>query len=133
MILTNQHIKFKTTRSSGPGGSRANRRSTRVQVWVRVKDLPITEAQKKMLRVKIAHHINHDDEIEAWCDSERAQIDNRRIAMKHLNDLIEDALIVPKTRIPTEIPRSAENRRIHDKKMQGAKKGIRHISKAGQI
>lgn len=126
-------VKMKTSRASSPGGSRANTKSTRVQVWVRVKDLPISEIQKKQLRVKLAHHINHNDEIEAWCEETRVQAENRKLALEHLNKLVENALVVRAVRIPTEVPRNRDEERMREKRFLGARKGIRRVSRASTI
>lgn len=124
--LNKLKIKFKTARSSGPGGSNASRRSTKVQVWVKINDLPLTEAQKKLLRSKLPRHrLNHNDEVEAWCEEERSQERNRENAMEHLTDVINTTLKVDTPRIPTEVPRRVKRERVEDKKRHGFKKALR--------
>jgi len=126
--LKKTKIKFKTARSSGPGGSNANRRATKVQVWVKVNDLPITEVQKKLLRNKLPRHrLNHNDEVEAWCEEERSQEQNRDHAMEHLTDVINTTLKVNAPRIPTEVPRRVKRERVEDKKRHGFKKALRRV------
>lgn len=121
-------IRFKTTRAHGPGGQRINHRSTKVQLWVRVCDLPIDETQKKRLRKKLSpHHLNHRDEIWVECEEERSQELNRHKAIEHLNNLIADALYVKPKRIPTEPPRKAKDARIHEKKIISEKKQSRRF------
>lgn len=127
MIIDPKKVIFKAVRAHGPGGQNANRRSTRVQLWVRIGDLPITEQQKKVLREKLWHHVNREDEIWIADEEERLQSRNKDKALAHLNLMIEGALRVPLPRIPTEKPRNAEDARIREKKIISAKKKSRRI------
>ena len=125
MRITDEDVRFKAVRSGGPGGQRANRRSTKVQLWVKIGNLPLTEIEKKRIRRKLAKHINHLDELWVENEEERSQKLNRDNALEHINELIEEALKVPPRRIPTTPPRSAEEIRIRAKKMRGEKKKSR--------
>ena len=125
MLINEKNVRFKSARSSGPGGQNANRRSTKVQLWVRVGDLPISEIDKKILRKKLAHHINHLDEIWVENEEERLQEANKEKAFAHLNQLITDALKKEPIRIPTEPPRGLEEERIRLKKFNSRKKQAR--------
>lgn len=99
-----------------------NRRSTKVHLWVKVADLPLTEIEKKRIRTKLAHHINHKDEIWIEEQEERSQEMNKEKALERLNEMIEEALYVPPKRIPTEPPRNVEENRIQNKKLHSEKK-----------
>lgn len=125
MRITERNVRFKAVRSGGPGGQRANRRSTKVQLWVKIGNLTLTEIEKRRIRRKLAKHINHLDELWVENEEERSQKLNRDNALEHINELIEEALKVPKPRIPTEPPRSAEEVRIRAKKMRSGKKRSR--------
>lgn len=124
--LDEKKVKVKAARSSGPGGQRANRRATKVQVWVKIENLPLTDAQKKLLRKNLPRHrLNHNDEVEAWCEEERSQSQNREHALRHLTDVINDTLRTNAPRIPTEVPRRVKRERVEDKKRHGFKKAFR--------
>jgi len=129
MLITEKDVKFKAVRPGGSGGQRANRRSTKVQLWIKVNDLPISDWAKRIIRKKLVHHINRNDEIEVWSEEERSQKMNRVKAILKLNELIKIALALPKIRIPTEPLRSAENKRIFEKKIKSDKKRARRMSK----
>lgn len=128
MLIDENNVRFKAVRAQGPGGQRANRRSTKVQLWVKIGDLPLSEIQKKRLRKQLAHHINGDDEIWVRDEEERFQEQNREKALAHLNLMISDALKMPKLRIPTEPPRNFEEERIREKKITSEKKRSRRLS-----
>ncbi len=129
MIVNPKDIKFKAVRASGPGGQNTNRRSTKVQLWIRIGNLPLTEIEKKRIRTKLKNLINHNDELEVESEAERSQEKNRDIAVEKINQLISEALKVPKKRIPTSPSRSSENRRIAEKKIISEKKKSRRLSK----
>jgi ribosome-associated protein len=129
MFITEKNVKVKAVRASGPGGQNIGRRSTKVQAWVKISDLPIGDKEKKIIRKKLWRHINHNDELEAVCDEERSQRINREKVLEHLNQMIEEALRVPAKRIPTEPPRSAENFRIKEKKILSEKKRSRRVNR----
>ena len=128
MIIDENNVRFKAVRASGPGGQRTNRRSTKVQLWVRIGDLPLTSPEKKRLRKVLEHHINHLDEIWVESEEERSQEANRETALRKINTLIKEALKIPERRIPTEPRRSAEDARIREKKLKSEKKKGRRFS-----
>ncbi len=128
MIIDPKKVKFKAVRASGPGGQRANRRSTKVQLWVKIDDLPINKVQKKLVQERLWHHVNHKGEVWVADEEERSQEQNRDKALEHLNSMIEHALEVQRPRIKTEVPRSFEDVRIREKKIQSVKKQNRRSS-----
>jgi ribosome-associated protein len=129
MIISEKDVRFKAVRASGPGGQKAGRRSTKVELWVRVADLPLNERQKKIIRTKLANHINENDEIWLQEEEERSQALNRSKALKRLNQIIEEAIVELPPRFPTEPPRRAVEIRLQAKKIKAAKKRSRRNSK----
>jgi len=129
MIIGPKDVRFKAVRGGGPGGQNVSRRSTKVELWIKVENLPLSVREKKMLRRKLAHHLNQKDEI--WVENQetRSQEMNRDLALKNLNAIIEEALKVPKPRIPTEPKRSAVEERIKEKKILSEKKRSRRTNK----
>lgn len=127
MLIRKENVQFKAVRGGGPGGQNVNRRSTKVELWVKVSSLPLSDLEKKRIREKLVHHINKEDELWVKDEEERSQEMNRDKALERLNQMIEDALYKPPERIPTEIPRNIENARIHDKKMTSEKKQARRF------
>lgn len=124
---------MRASRSSGPGGQRTNRRSTKVQVWVSVGKLALSDRKKKIIREKLANRINHKDEIETESEDERSREQNRRKAVEKLKKLIKGALYENPPRIPTEPPRSAEEQRMRSKHLRYQKKNSRREAKRPNI
>lgn len=128
MFLREKDVRWKAVRASGPGGQRVNRRSTKVQMWIKISDLPMSERERKLVRRKLARHLNRNDEIEVWYEAERSQEENKDHALAHLNQIVLDALKVRSPRIPTEPPRGREDKRIKEKKLVSEKKRSRRAS-----
>jgi ribosome-associated protein len=122
MYIDEKNIKIKTSRSSGPGGQNVNKRSTRVQVWVGVNDLNLSDEEKERIRAKLTNKINERDEIETESDEERLQEQNRERAIEKLNALIEEALHEDEPRIPTEPHQGAVEKRLRHKHLRYQKK-----------
>lgn len=129
-FVTKDSVRMKAVRASGPGGHMADRRSMKVQLWVEVAKLPISEAQKKMVREHLAHRINKKGELEVMCQEERSQEINRDIGLAHMNLMIADAVRVQKERIPTEAPRTVKKEGIRQRELRYTKKKTRRVSHA---
>jgi ribosome-associated protein len=126
MRVTEDMVHFKAARSHKPGGMGRDHRSTKVHMWVTVDDLPFDSQEKKLVRQKLAHHINHNDELWVESEEERSQELNRDRALERLNQLLEEALHTDAPRLPTEPTRSSDERRLHDKHHHGRVKASRH-------
>ncbi len=119
-------VRFQATRASGPGGQRVNKRATKVRLWVPIEKLAITDEERALLSERLAHHITKQGELEVMCESERFQVLNREAALEELARIIENAIMPPAPRIPTEPPRSQEEQRHLWKEMRSEKKHRRH-------
>lgn len=113
------------SRSSGVGGQNVNRRSTKVQLHLKVEDLPLSDDEKRKIRRKLDRHINENDELFVVCEEERTQLLNRKKAAEHLKTLIDLALVVLPRRIPVQSSYSANVKRVEGKKMKGQLKQSR--------
>ena len=118
-------VRFKAVRSHKPGGMNVDHRSTKVHMWIRVDNLPLEPEEKRKIRQKLAHHINHEDELWVECEETRSQDTNRELALEHLNKLVESTLREDPIRIPNEPPFGVEEKRIQDKKIVSRKKAER--------
>lgn len=124
-FATEENIYWKAARASGPGGQRVNKRSTKVQVWLPISSLLISDVQKNVLREKLIKRINKEDEIEVVCEEERSQKANKEKAILLLNEIIIEALRTQKKRIPTKPTKGSEQRFQEEKKKQAEKKQLR--------
>lgn len=116
---------MKASRASGPGGQRTNRRSTKVQLWVDIENLPLNAREKRLLRQKLRNRLNEKGELSVASTISRSQELNRDEAFRKLTMLVAQALTVPRPRIPVEPSRRAADARIREKKFVSEKKRVR--------
>lgn len=129
MEISEKDVRFKAVRASGPGGQRVNRRYTKVQMWIKISDLPLTEKKKKLIREKLAHHVNHNDELEVESEEERFRVRNKARAFEKLDVMIKKALKVDPPRIPTKPSKGAKEERLRHKHIRYQKKKSRREAK----
>lgn len=112
-----KEIRVSFARSSGAGGQNINKTSTKVFVhWNIYNSNTINDKQKLILKNKLKNKINNDNELTIASETERSQIQNRKIGIEKLNLLVNKALAVPKRRKPTKPTLSSKLKRLENKK-----------------
>jgi ribosome-associated protein len=110
-------LHFKAVRSSGAGGQNVNKVSSKVVLTFDLKNSKVlTQEEKLLLEIKLSSRLTTDLVLILNCDEDRSQIKNKEIVTKRFLQLIKKALIIPKKRKPTKIPKSVIRKRIKDKK-----------------
>lgn len=118
-------LRWRMTTSGGPGGQHANRTASRVEVSVRIADLPLTESEFARLAQRLASRITQDGWIAAAAQDSRHQLRNKRTALERLEALLADALHQDARRIPTRQSRGAKLRARETKQQHAQKKSAR--------
>jgi len=124
-------LRFEASRASGPGGQNVNKRATRIQLRVRLEEIPIPDDAKARLRRMAGSQIVGDDELLITSDEKRTQLANRRACADRLRDLIVRALVRPKRRVPTRPTRGGIERRLQEKREQSDRKRRRRWDRDG--
>ncbi len=133
MAIDEKYIRFKTARSSGPGGQRVNKRATKVQAQIKIEALPFSEEEKKRIREKLSNRIDQDDELLVESEEERFQERNKGRVIEKLNELIKGALHKDPPRIPTRKRNSVKEREVRHNRLRYQKKKSRREGKSSDI
>ena len=119
-----QHeLSYKTSRSSGSGGQNVNKVETSVTVIWKVEDSTVfTESEKERILLKLKNKINAEGILQTTVSESRTQLQNKKIAIEKIQELVNKSLIVPKKRIATKPSRAKVEKRLENKKKLSEKK-----------
>ena len=110
-------LNFKAVRSSGAGGQNVNKVSSKVVLTFDLNaSQAFNEEEKALLAIKLATKLTLENLLILNCDEDRSQLKNKTIVTKRFLILIERALLVPKKRKVTKVPRSVIEKRIKSKR-----------------
>jgi ribosome-associated protein len=116
-------LSFKTSRSSGSGGQNVNKVETSVTVLWKVEDsMVFTGFEKERIALKLKNRINLDGILQLTVSESRTQLQNKKIVIEKIQELVNKALIIPKKRIATKPSRGKVEKRLESKKKLSEKK-----------
>ena len=108
-------IRFRVSRSSGPGGQHANTAETRVEALFDVDaSESLTDRQKQRVRTKVGAVVR------AVAQDERSQARNRELAVERLVAKLRDALHVERRRVATRPTKASVERRLEAKRRRAS-------------
>lgn len=114
-ILT--ELQYKAVRSSGAGGQNVNKVSSKVVLTFNLtKSEGLTDEERLLALQKLAPRLTNEGLLILNCDEDRSQLKNKDIVTKRFIAIMTNALIIPKPRKATKIPKSVIKKRLKDKK-----------------
>ncbi|OUD36565.1 alternative ribosome rescue aminoacyl-tRNA hydrolase ArfB [Flavobacterium sp. FPG59] len=110
-------LQYKAVRSSGAGGQNVNKVSSKVVLSFDLKNTQgLDEHEKELALVQLHSRLTTEGILNLNCDEDRSQLRNKELVTKRFFELIKNALVVPKERKPTKVPKAVIRKRIKDKK-----------------
>jgi ribosome-associated protein len=123
LALPLAEIRYRASRSGGPGGQHVNTSSTRIELEFDVAGSPsLTDAQRARIGERLANRIDGTGVLRLSSSTSRSQLQNREDATARLARLLADALRERKRRRKTKVPRAAKEARLKEKKRRAETK-----------
>jgi ribosome-associated protein len=121
-----KEFKIKATPSGGPGGQHANKVSTRVEISLDISNsYGLSEEEKNRLINNKKLKLSKSNTLVIQSDKTRSQARNKEIGLTRIYELLEKALIIPKSRKKSSPSKSSVEKRLRSKKHTSDKKSKR--------
>ncbi|HMI08377.1 MAG TPA: alternative ribosome rescue aminoacyl-tRNA hydrolase ArfB [Flavobacterium sp.] len=110
-------LTYKAVRSSGAGGQNVNKVSSKVVLTFDLNNSQsLSETEKALATKNLATRLTSENILILNSDEDRSQLKNKEIVTKRFLEILKKALIVPKPRKATKVPRSVIEKRIKAKR-----------------
>ena len=120
IVIRENQLVYKVSRSSGPGGQNVNKVNTRVMLLFDVANCgSFSEMQKQQILSRLSGRANKNGVIRIISQKFRTQQANRQAVRERLQQLLIEALETPPVRKKTGIPLTAKERRLEKKRRRG--------------
>ena len=126
LSIPEQELRFRASRSSGPGGQNVNKVNTRVTLHFDVRHSPsLTTGQKSLIGRKLKTRINKEGTLYLYAQRASSQAMNRADLVEKFCRLLHEALTPRKVRKETRISQRSIEKRLDRKKRRGSVKQLR--------
>ena len=115
-----KEVRYKTSRSSGPGGQHVNKTESRVELYWNVEESSyLDDAQKQMIKKRLGNRITEGGELILAGEKFRSQLKNKEDVSTRFIELIDKSLRPVKKRKPTRPTKASKEKRLEKKKQRG--------------
>jgi ribosome-associated protein len=126
IVIPDDEMICKFSRSAGPGGQNVNKLNTRVTLLFHVANSrALTGEQKQRIVANLSSRISEDGFLMVVSQRHRTQNANRIAAKNRLSELLASALVVKRVRKKTAVPYAARQRRLKHKRRRSEIKQMR--------
>lgn len=126
-----RECSFTAARSSGPGGQNVNKVATKIELAFHVINSQLlSDEEKATISEKLSTKINEDGYLKVSSSESRSQAANKEAALEKFYETIEKALIKPKKRKPTKMPKAVKEQIKATKRKTSEKKASRRMDKS---
>ena len=134
LVIPSNEIKWRFSRSSGPGGQNINKIESRVEIIFNLEDSKVlNHYQKEILKRNLKNKLVNNS-LRLAVQEHRNQLLNRQLALIKFSSIIKNALNKPfKLRKSTQPTKASQKKRVEIKKKRGELKKSRQKEKTYQI
>jgi ribosome-associated protein len=126
LAIPESELRFRFSRSSGPGGQHVQRTDTRVELLFDVAQSPsLTREQRERLMARLPNHIDGEGVLRIVSSETRSQFENRQLAVRRFQALLAMALRREKRRVPTRPSAASREQRLQSKRATSERKQTR--------
>jgi len=128
LTIPDEELRWRFSRSSGPGGQHVNTTDSRVEVSWSLTDTAILDTETKhRVATRLRSRVNADGTITVASSRYRSQHRNRQAARLRLEELVAQAAVPVPRRVPTRATRAAQQRRLDAKRRRSELKRSRRM------
>ena len=134
LVIPSNEIKWRFSRSSGPGGQNVNKIESRVEIIFNLEDSKVlNDYQKEILKRNLKNKLVNNS-LRLAVQEHRNQLLNRQLALMKFSSIIKDGLNKPfKFRKSTKPTKASQKKRVEFKKKRGELKKSRQKEKIYQV
>ena len=134
LVIPSNEIKWRFSRSSGPGGQNVNKIESRVEIIFNLEDSKVlNDYQKAILKINLKNKLLKNSVCIA-VQEHRNQLLNRQLALMKFSSIIKDCLNKSfKLRKSTKPTKASQKKRVEFKKKRGELKKSRQKEKIYQV
>ena len=130
LVIPSKEIKWRFSRSSGPGGQNVNKIESKVEIIYNLEESKVlNDNQKAILKINLKNKLVNNI-LRLVVQEHRNQLLNRQLALMKLSSIIKDGLNKPfKFRKSTKPTKASQKKRVEFKKKRGELKKSRQKEK----